>query len=78
MQNPIVGPNSTLMTCSSCRASIRTTVSHQTSDKTHITALVLCIFGCWPCALIPYCSDSCQKATHTCPNCNAFLGSYNN
>lgn len=34
------------------------------------------VFRCWPCAFVPYCMDSCQNMDHYCPNCNAYLGTY--
>lgn len=42
-----VGPDSTRLTCPSCRASIATRVEHEASGKTHIIALILCLFICW-------------------------------
>ncbi|CAO1361968.1 unnamed protein product [Diamesa tonsa] len=78
LQNPVVGPDSTMVTCPSCRATVTTTVVHEAGSKTHWMALSLCLIGCWPCCLIPYCTDSCLNANHTCPNCNAFVGSFKN
>ncbi|KAG5675422.1 hypothetical protein PVAND_005328 [Polypedilum vanderplanki] len=72
-----VGPQSTRLTCPSCHAVINSRVEHEASTKTHIIALVLCLLtGCLCC--IPYCVDSCKNANHYCPNCQSFLGSYNN
>lgn len=31
-----------------------------------------------PCALIPYCVESCQNGNHYCPNCGKFMGTYTN
>ena len=31
---------------------------------------------CCLCSCIPLCIDSLQAVTHTCPNCNAFIGRY--
>ncbi|XP_054739665.1 lipopolysaccharide-induced tumor necrosis factor-alpha factor homolog isoform X1 [Anastrepha obliqua] len=68
----------TRTTCPSCHADILTTVKYQPNSCTHIWALVLCLFICWPCVCVPYCMNSCQNANHYCPNCNAFIGSYRN
>ncbi|CAO1323496.1 unnamed protein product [Diamesa serratosioi] len=76
MQSTVVGPDPTIATCPSCRATITTTVRHEAGNKTHLFALGLCLIGCWPCCLYPYCIDSCQNANHTCPNCNSFVGTY--
>ena len=76
IHRPVVGPDSTIMTCPCCRALITTTVVHKAGDKTHLMALGLCLFLCWPFFWVPYCIDRCQNAHHTCPNCNAFLGTY--
>ncbi|KPJ20400.1 Lipopolysaccharide-induced tumor necrosis factor-alpha factor [Papilio machaon] len=71
-----VGPDPTRLTCSSCGATIISRVERKATTKTHIIALVLCLFLCWPCVCVPYCMNSCQNADHYCPNCNAYLGTY--
>ncbi|XP_065081141.1 lipopolysaccharide-induced tumor necrosis factor-alpha factor homolog [Ochlerotatus camptorhynchus] len=73
---PAVGPESTTLICPSCRAQVRTRVEHNSTTKTHIIALLLFIFCCWPCICVPYCCNSCKNADHYCPNCNAFIGSH--
>nr|CAD7205195.1 unnamed protein product [Timema douglasi] len=30
--------------------------------------------GCCPCALIPYCTDSCKNINHYCPSCEGIFG----
>ncbi|KAG6448058.1 hypothetical protein O3G_MSEX005316, partial [Manduca sexta] len=71
-----VGPKSTNIVCPSCHATVMTKVEHKSTTKTHIIALFLCLFLCWPCVCVPYCMDSCQNANHYCPNCNSYLGTY--
>ncbi|XP_055547606.1 lipopolysaccharide-induced tumor necrosis factor-alpha factor homolog [Wyeomyia smithii] len=73
---PAVGPDPTHLVCPSCRATIRTRVEHDSTTKTHIIALLLFVFCCWPCICVPYCMNSCKDANHYCPNCNAFIGSH--
>ncbi|EDS42499.1 conserved hypothetical protein [Culex quinquefasciatus] len=73
---PAVGPDSTTLICPSCRAQIRTRVDHNSTTKTHIIAILLFVFCCWPCVCVPYCMDSCKNADHYCPNCNAFIGTH--
>ncbi|XP_037877290.1 lipopolysaccharide-induced tumor necrosis factor-alpha factor homolog [Bombyx mori] len=72
-----MGPEPTNTSCPSCSAAIVTRVDHVPVTKTHLFALLLCLIGCCPCACIPYCTDSCKDANHYCPNCNAYIGSYN-
>ncbi|XP_055378377.1 lipopolysaccharide-induced tumor necrosis factor-alpha factor-like [Condylostylus longicornis] len=77
VNTPGVGPGPSQVTCSSCRATIITQVEYEASTKTHLFALLLCLFGLWPCVCLPYCMDSCQSGRHYCPNCRAYLGTYN-
>ncbi|XP_026313840.1 lipopolysaccharide-induced tumor necrosis factor-alpha factor homolog [Hyposmocoma kahamanoa] len=71
-----VGPKPSRTTCPSCRAEVVTSVKYAPTTKTHLIAILLCIFGCWCCVCIPYCTDSCRNADHYCPNCNSFIGAY--
>ncbi|XP_026313825.1 lipopolysaccharide-induced tumor necrosis factor-alpha factor homolog [Hyposmocoma kahamanoa] len=71
-----VGPKPSRITCRSCGADAVTRVEYKASTKTHLIALFLCLFGCWCCVCIPYCTDSCRNADHYCPNCNAFIGAH--
>lgn len=74
VQTP-VGPRETRTTCPSCQAVITTRISHDTSTRTHLFALLCCLIF-FPCACVPYCMDSCKDTNHYCPNCNAYLGTY--
>ncbi|XP_028028560.1 lipopolysaccharide-induced tumor necrosis factor-alpha factor homolog [Bombyx mandarina] len=76
VQAPQMGPKPARYTCPSCKASITTRVEYVSATKTHLCALLLCCLCCWPCACIPYCGTSCRNATHYCPNCSAYIGSY--
>ncbi|CAB3256673.1 unnamed protein product [Arctia plantaginis] len=71
-----MGPEPTPFVCKSCHAQIVTRIETKPTTKTHLFALLLCVIGCWPCVCIPYCVDSCNNTNHYCPNCNAYLGSY--
>ncbi|XP_065367817.1 lipopolysaccharide-induced tumor necrosis factor-alpha factor homolog [Calliphora vicina] len=73
-----IGSGPTHIQCPSCHAEILTSVKHTANSKTHCWALVLCLFICWPCVCVPYCMDSCQSANHYCPNCNSYIGTYDN
>ncbi|XP_059469576.1 lipopolysaccharide-induced tumor necrosis factor-alpha factor-like [Neocloeon triangulifer] len=67
-------PKSSRYSCPSCKADIKTRVDHKSGTKTHIIALLLCLFGLWCCAPIPYCTESCKDAYHYCPECGTYLG----
>ncbi|KAK5642966.1 hypothetical protein RI129_009133 [Pyrocoelia pectoralis] len=71
-----LGPNSQMLTCPFCHQLSSTRVEVESTTKTHLFAIFLCIFLCWPCAPLPYCMDSCKSKNHFCSNCSAFLGSY--
>uniref|UniRef100_A0A903WR20 LITAF domain-containing protein n=2 Tax=Anopheles darlingi TaxID=43151 RepID=A0A903WR20_ANODA len=73
---PAVGPEQTQLICPNCQALVRTTVEHRANTRTHIYALLLCLFFCWPCICLPYCCNSCRDTIHKCPRCKAFIGSY--
>ncbi|XP_014477179.1 PREDICTED: lipopolysaccharide-induced tumor necrosis factor-alpha factor homolog isoform X1 [Dinoponera quadriceps] len=62
--------------CPRCAGLIITTVIVRRSTYTHLTALTLFLFGCWPCCMLPYCIDSCNNTDHYCPLCHAHLGTY--
>ncbi|KAK5642965.1 hypothetical protein RI129_009132 [Pyrocoelia pectoralis] len=74
----VFGPNPLPLTCAHCHKQVTSRVQSESATKTHLFALILCLVGCIPCCLIPYCMDSCQSQNHYCSHCNAFLGSYNN
>ncbi|ALC42502.1 CG42566 [Drosophila busckii] len=71
-----VGSEPSRVQCPSCHAQIVTDVKRKATGRTHCWALVLCLFLCWPCAIAPYCMASCQNTEHTCPNCGAYIGTY--
>ncbi|PZC75754.1 lipopolysaccharide-induced tumor necrosis factor-alpha factor homolog [Helicoverpa armigera] len=67
-----------LVVCRSCHYQVLTTARARPTSQTHLWALCLLVFGCWPCIWIPYCTPSCMRVDHYCPNCNAYLGKYPN
>merc|ERR1711962_1009618 len=71
------GPNSVEIKCSNCGAQITTRIERETGILGYALAGGLCLIGCWlGCCLIPLAVDSLKDVSHTCPNCNAFLGKY--
>ncbi|XP_037952965.1 lipopolysaccharide-induced tumor necrosis factor-alpha factor homolog isoform X1 [Teleopsis dalmanni] len=71
-----IGSGPSHITCPSCHAQVLTTVKSEANTRTHCWALLLCLIGLWPCVCLPYCMDSCQNSNHYCPNCNAYIGTY--
>ncbi|CAH0629018.1 unnamed protein product [Chrysodeixis includens] len=71
-----MGPMPANITCKSCGHEIVSRVDMKPSLKTHLFAALLCLIGCWPCVVIPYCANSCYDADHYCPNCSAYIGTY--
>ncbi|KAB0795881.1 hypothetical protein PPYR_09942 [Photinus pyralis] len=71
------GPQPQPVTCPYCHQQTTSKIITEASSRTHIIAVVLCLIGCIPCCLIPYCMDSCQNRNHYCSSCSAYLGMYN-
>ncbi|XP_018576725.1 lipopolysaccharide-induced tumor necrosis factor-alpha factor homolog [Anoplophora glabripennis] len=72
-----VGPNPTHMICPHCQAEIDTTTKSKPGLIAYISGAILCIIGCfWGCCLIPCCIEKCMDVSHTCPNCDAYLGTF--
>ncbi|KAG5889723.1 hypothetical protein JTB14_010197 [Gonioctena quinquepunctata] len=72
-----VGSNPTHMICPHCHAEIDTTTKSRPGLIAYVSSGVLCILGCFlGCCLIPCCMEKCMDVSHTCPNCDAYLGTY--
>ena len=64
-------------TCSNCNTQIVTAMRRSTGTTQWIASALICVFGFWcGCCLIPFCVDSWQDITHSCPNCNYVLGKH--
>ncbi|XP_016953327.1 lipopolysaccharide-induced tumor necrosis factor-alpha factor homolog [Drosophila biarmipes] len=74
----VLGGVPSMATCPSCGVRRETNVEFEPSTKTHLLALLICMLGGICCCCIPYCSDSCQSAKHTCRSCGAYVGTYKN
>ncbi|XP_046603657.1 lipopolysaccharide-induced tumor necrosis factor-alpha factor homolog [Neodiprion virginianus] len=70
------GPDPITMICSKCNRTVSSVVIKQPTTRTHLWACLLCIFGCWPCAPIVYCTESCLDTAHYCPNCKSYQGKH--
>lgn len=69
-----LGSKPARVTCPQCQNNVVTRVEYVPGTSTHIFAILLLLFGCFPCACLPYCIDSCQNANHYCPICGTFIG----
>ena len=74
--NTSFGNGSTAMQCPFCSATITTSVNYIEGTMVWLLAGVLCIVGCWPCCLIPFCVDDCKDVQHSCPNCRRVVGTF--
>ncbi|KAK9712812.1 LITAF-like zinc ribbon domain [Popillia japonica] len=70
------GPHTQSVACPYCRLQVLTRVKAESNSKSCIIAGVLCLFGFWPCAWLPFCMSSCKNKSHYCPNCGAHLATY--
>jgi len=76
VQAPSFGYRPVNMTCPHCQKNITTSTVSESSALSWIICGALCVFGIWPCCLIPFCVDSMQAVTHSCPSCKMTLGRY--
>ncbi|XP_076799878.1 lipopolysaccharide-induced tumor necrosis factor-alpha factor homolog [Clavelina lepadiformis] len=70
-----LGRASAALTCSSCQRSVTTKVSRSLKSDAWICCVLLCLCGCELCFWIPFVMDSNYITRHSCPACNAHLGS---
>ncbi|XP_065222220.1 lipopolysaccharide-induced tumor necrosis factor-alpha factor homolog [Planococcus citri] len=71
-----LGPAPAHITCPHCRYVVVTSTETEPNCAAHLCCLFLLVIGCCPFSSLPYCMDSLKNVRHYCPNCKAFLGSY--
>ncbi|XP_026750313.1 lipopolysaccharide-induced tumor necrosis factor-alpha factor homolog isoform X2 [Galleria mellonella] len=71
-----MGPEPAITVCKTCNHQIVTRTDQRPTMRTHLTALLLLLLGCWPCVCVPYCVNSCLAVDHYCTRCGAYIGSY--
>merc|ERR1712154_449488 len=76
VQAPSFGKDPVSTVCMSCHANITTSTNSETGTIALLTAGLLCFFGCWCCAWVPFCMDSMKDVGHRCPQCNRIVGRY--
>ena len=75
-QNNITTRSDNIHTKTLCLTLSICSTRSESSALSWIICGALCVFGIWPCCLIPFCIDSMQAVTHTCPSCKMTLGRY--
>ncbi|KAK5642938.1 hypothetical protein RI129_009105 [Pyrocoelia pectoralis] len=74
--SPAFGPHPQPVNCPYCHQQTTSRTLNEPSTRTHLMAVLLCLIGCIPCCLIPYCMGTCQNKNHYCANCSVYLGTY--
>lgn len=64
------------LTCFHCQHHMTTRTKAGPSTLTWALCTCLCIFGCIPCCVIPFCLSRYNVTEHYCSNCNTLLGKY--
>ena len=67
------GYSSTIFYCRTCNRKSNTIVNRQLATRGLVWMGVLFIIGCWPCCLIPLCSDDCKQNVHNCTGCGRIV-----
>ncbi|XP_016972156.2 lipopolysaccharide-induced tumor necrosis factor-alpha factor homolog [Drosophila rhopaloa] len=70
------GPEPMDVQCPHCHNYARTRVSYKPNSRTHLIALLLCLFQLYCCVCLPYCISSCMNTNHYCGMCDRYLGTY--
>ena len=69
---PFFGDIPVTLTCGNCQNMITTRTEKKMSHRGRVMFMVLCVAGCWPCCLIPFCLDSMQAVKLYALNMNGF------
>ncbi|KAM8711254.1 hypothetical protein ACLKA7_000401 [Drosophila subpalustris] len=70
------GPDPQDIQCPYCHNYARTRVMYKPNSRTHLIALLLCLFQLYCCVCLPYCISSCMNTNHYCGMCDRYLGTY--
>lgn len=73
---PPLGDRSVEVTCPTCKAVVLTRVDEEASSGAYLCCMLMFIVGCALCSCVPFCMDNFKNYKHSCPRCNAFIGSY--
>ncbi|KAM7342158.1 lipopolysaccharide-induced tumor necrosis factor-alpha factor homolog [Cochliomyia hominivorax] len=70
------GPHPIDVQCPYCHNYCRTRLRYKPTSRTHLIALLLCLFQLYCCICLPYCIRSCMNTNHYCGMCDKYLGTY--
>jgi len=78
----IIGASPTRLRCPNCSADVLTSTNYRTGCFTWLIVGGICAAGlafpllCLGFQFIPFCVDGCKDVRHACPNCKAYIGTY--
>ncbi|CAD7013473.1 lipopolysaccharide-induced tumor necrosis factor-alpha factor homolog [Ceratitis capitata] len=72
----LYGPVPVDIQCPYCHNYTRTRLRFRPTSRTHLIALLLCLFQLYCCVCLPYCIGSCMNTAHYCGMCDRYLGTY--
>ncbi|XP_033644556.1 lipopolysaccharide-induced tumor necrosis factor-alpha factor homolog [Asterias rubens] len=65
------------MVCPQCQQSVMTRTAYINGLLLWLVVGSICLFGGFlGCCLIPFCISGCKDVAHSCPQCNAYLGTF--
>ena len=71
------GPNPQQINCQQCKKDVMTVVDSKSTDNNTLIGVILCLFGCWPCAIyMCACAEGTNEKTHSCPTCGIQFGTF--
>ncbi|XP_017479570.1 PREDICTED: lipopolysaccharide-induced tumor necrosis factor-alpha factor homolog [Rhagoletis zephyria] len=70
------GPAPVDIQCPYCHNYTRTRLRFKPTSRTHLIALLLCLFQLYCFVCLPYCIGSCMNTAHYCGLCDRYLGTY--
>ncbi|XP_036218804.2 lipopolysaccharide-induced tumor necrosis factor-alpha factor homolog [Bactrocera oleae] len=72
----LYGPVPVDIQCPYCHNYTRTRLLFKPTSRTHLIALLLCLFQLYCFICLPYCIGSCMNTAHYCGMCDRYLGTY--
>lgn len=63
-----------MLHCKRCNVKNLSRIQFEPGNGTWVVLFGMCVFGCWPCCLVPLCMQDCQDCKHFCSVCGEYLG----